>query len=139
MDPTALTFSLLDWCNGLYPGVLVACRLFLGTPDLSAVHAISDLTEADFEGYEEQDVSVDDGPPYQLTGDPTFVTPFLVFNRLQAVVTPNTVGGYFLVAEFPDDSEVLIVAEAFSAPVEVDPASPAFGVCVFVLPKKLMV
>jgi hypothetical protein len=114
MPSPPTNFSLLAWMQGNQPGWSLYLRLYQGSMDAASSPQLGDFMEADFEGYEEQ--------PFYVEGEPTITSE--VFGRMQSQAavfryaedgeSSNIIGGFYVVARFLDDSEILVVWSVFN-------------------------
>ena len=126
-------FSLLEHWGGIGDDPELVVRLYKLQMDRSVPHVLGDFVEADYPGYESQELL----PviPQQLTvGDFGYLTSvMLVWEHAEWIDGENRLGGYLIVAEFPDGHDELVIWENFRSNILFNPHADPFGLVIYLV------
>lgn len=131
MPVEAPVFDLQAWIEGRGGGTKLMVRLYRGQLDPQRLYALSEIPQAFFVGYEEQEFRPSH-PPQFIRGRFAYAGSELLFWFDQTIEEhAEEIGGYYLVAVFPDGEEVLVIWEAFKEPQVMNTWGKSFGLVVY--------
>lgn len=95
-------------------GANLRVRLFKNNPTIDQDTDITDLVQADFDGYSEFSTAGWSAPAIDDAGDAFILSPVIVFEKSAGIAT-NTVYGYYLVYDDGVNPALLLLVEKFTA------------------------
>lgn len=128
--PIPMGFSLWDWLNGRLNNVKLIIRLYQGTIDATTPKTLTDFTEANFAGYGEREFVLSRDPQTFQDLSIGAYSDVVTWTLMNQPVTPQTIGGYYVVARISDVYEVLVAFEQFKEPRVQANIFDSFGVIV---------
>lgn len=122
---------LLDLLSGAASDSRIVCRLYKEAVDPASTHVLGDFNEADFPGYEEEEVVPSGRSAFVPNQCAFFRSDLVVFEFDEESDGQTRVYGFFVVQEFLDGSEELIGFNAFRVPFDLNAESAAFGIRIY--------